>query len=59
MRKKFLRGDMALGNFFIFETPPKILNVVSAPINRVGGQTMGMHGVVNAPTQFLQEVIHY
>ena len=56
--KKLLRRDVAFGNSFIFETPPKILHVVSAPINHIGGQTIGMHSVVNAPTQLSQQTIH-
>jgi hypothetical protein len=56
---KLLRRDVAFGKIFIFETPPKVFDVVSAPINHIGGQTMGMHNVVNSPTQFSQQAVHY
>ena len=56
---KFLRRDDVFGNFFVFATPPKIFDVVSAPINHIGSQAVGMHGVVNAPTQFSRQAVHH
>ena len=58
MSEQFFRRDVVFGKFLILPRANKILDVISAPISKIGCHSVRVDEVVDAPAELLCKFFH-